>query len=99
MFIITTANQMAGLSCVGPSHAHQFFFIKFLDPFFFVKFLNWVVDYVSRCAKSDYNQYKGCFTISLKGLPWNDVLFALEGALRHFNVVSVTIKRQGGDGY
>jgi hypothetical protein len=99
MFIITTAKQMAGLSCVGPSHQHQFFFIKFLDPFFFIKFLNWVVDYMSGGVGSDYNQYKRCFTISLKGLPRNEVLFALEGALRYFNVVSVTIKRQGGDGY
>jgi hypothetical protein len=83
-------HSLAGLSYFGPSHTHQFFFIKFL---------NGVVNYMSRCVKSDYNQNKGCFTISLKGLPWNDVLFALEGALRHFNVVSVTIKRQGGDGY
>jgi hypothetical protein len=90
MFIITTAKQMAGLSCVGPSHQH---------PIFLIKFLNGVVDYMSGGVGSDYNQYKRCFIISLKGLPRNEVLFALEGALRHFNVVSVTIKRRGGDGY
>jgi len=89
MFIITTANQMAGLSYFGPSHQRLFL----------IKFLNGVVDYMAGGVGSDYNQNKGCFTISLKGLPRNDVLFALEGALRHFNVLSVTIKRQGGDGY
>jgi hypothetical protein len=99
MFILTTANQMAGLSYVGPSPKHQFFFIKFLDPFFFIKFLNGMVDYMAGGVWNEYNQYKRCFTISLKGLPPNEVLFALEGALRHFNVLSVTIKRQGGGGY
>jgi hypothetical protein len=90
MFIITTANQMAGLSYIGPSPKH---------PLFLIKFLNGMVDYMAGGVWNEYNQYKRCFTISLKGLPRNDVLFALEGALRHFNVLSVTIKRQGGDGY
>jgi hypothetical protein len=56
-----------------------------------------MVDYMAGGVGSAYNQSKRCFTISLKGLPPNEVLFALEGALRHFNVVSVTIHKHGGD--